>query len=99
MLDTEEPKKSRATEKGKKPGIDSLTKPPLIPPGEDEAAYKHHNKSLMIEAKKSRPNGPVVSRLMERSFPFRRSEILNNATDISTLLSKYPFLRDLEQVS
>ena len=73
-------------------------KPPLIPNGEDETSFIHHNKVLLMESKKGRPNMAVVVPLMERTFAFWRADILANSYNITTLLMKYPFLQHVDQV-
>ena len=85
--------------KEKTPRIDSIMKPPTVPPGEDEASFKRHNKILILESKKSRPNIAVVTPLMERTFAFRRADILANPLDVTTMFTKYPFLQNVDQVS
>lgn len=89
----------RSETKSKQPGSDWLLKSHIIPPGEDETSFKGHNKLLMMESRTSNPNMAVVSSLMARSFALRRSDILKKSCDITTIFSKYPFLRNIEQVS
>lgn len=93
-----ESSKKIVPQKRKSPGLDSILKPPEIPPGEDETLFKCHNKVLQMEYKKSKPNMAVVTSLMERTYAFRRADILANPSVITEILSKYPFLLNVEQV-
>lgn len=93
-----ESSKKIVPQKRKSPGLDSILKPPEIPPGEDETSFKRHNKVLQMEYKKSKPNMAVVTSLMERTYAFRRADILANPSVITEILSKYPFLQNVEQV-
>ena len=74
-------------------------KPPTIPPGEDVTSFQHHNKVLHIESKKVNPSMLVIGDLMECTFAMRRRDTLESSYDINTILSKYPFLQNSEQVS
>ncbi len=74
-------------------------KPPVVPPGEDETSFKRHNKILIMESKKTHPNLGIVNPLMERTFAFRRADILSNGGDVVTIFCKYPFLQSADQVS
>ena len=80
-------------------GMDSIMASPAIPEGEDQTSFKRHCKILIAEFKKSHPNYGVVSPLMQRSFAFRRADILSNPVDVQTLFSKYPILQHGDQVS
>ena len=93
----DQPKKSLFKEIRKTPGRDVM-KPPLIPHGEDETSSKRHNKVLLMESKKGHPNMAVVVPLMERTFSFRRADILANSSDVTSILMKYPFLQHVDQV-
>ncbi len=95
---SEDRKRTSAGHVKKAPALDLVMKPPEIPPGEDETSFKRHNKLLSIEYKKSKPNMAVVTSLMERTYAYRRIDILENSTDINEILSKYPFLQNLDQV-
>lgn len=88
-----------ARDKRKIPGVDSILKSPSIPVGEDETSFQRHNKILILESKKAHPTMLVVSELMERTFAFRRKDILDASYDIETIVSKYPFLQNTEQVN
>lgn len=73
-------------------------KPPVAPVGEDETSFKRHNKILVLESKKSNPNMAIVTQLMQRTFSFRRIDILNSPRDIKSIFSSYPFLQNIDQV-
>ena len=92
-------KQVKVVKKPKLPGVDSVMNLPTIPPGEDVTSFQRHNKVLLIESKKAHPNMLVVGDLMERTFAMRRRDILESSYDINTILSKYPFLQNGEQVS
>ena len=57
-----------------------------------------HNKILINEMSKAHPNSCVVKELMEKSFSMRRQDIMDNPCDITTLLVKYPYLSEQDQV-
>ena len=75
--------------KPKSPGVDSIMKPPKVPPGEDETSFNRHNKVLILESKKAHPNMTVVRELMQTTFALRRRDILNTSYNTQTLFSKY----------
>ena len=65
--------------------MDSVTKPPTIPPGEDVTSFQHLNKVLLIGSKKVHPNMLVIGDLMEHTFAMRRRDILESSHDINTI--------------
>ena len=71
---------------------------PEIQPGEDDISFQRHNRVLQAEWSKVKRNVMMVEELMERTFPMRRREILENSCDVQTLFKKFPFLQDPEQV-
>ena len=75
-----------------------LTVLPDLPPGEDEVSFERHNRVLQVEWKKSSRNALVVEELMTRTFALRRKRIIENPSDVQTLLSTFPFLQQLEPV-
>ena len=80
--------------------ISNLQKPePRIPPGEDEHSFKRNQKMLLSEEKKLNPNIQTIAVLMERTFAFRRREIMNSLLPIKEVLQRYPSLRKFEQVT
>ena len=52
------------------------------PPGEDKVSFQRHNKVLIQENKKPKPNMVVVAQLMNITYSFRREDILSNSYDI-----------------
>ena len=60
--------------------------------GEDETSFQRHNKILIAEKSKSHSNSVLVAKLLDKTFYFRRSDILNNLRDVTAILQKYPFL-------
>ena len=71
---------------------------PLIPEGEDEHSNARNLKMLQSEEKKINPNRQTIRVLMERTFAFRRLDILRQPCSIQEVLKKYPSLRRIEQV-
>ena len=64
----------------------------LINSGEDETSFLRHNRILLSEKSKSHPNMALVDDLMEKTFYFRRKDIIDNPCGIALLLQKYPYL-------
>ena len=72
--------------------------PAKIQLGRDDISFQRHNRVLQAEWSKVKWNVMVVGELMERTFPMRRREILDNSCNVQTLFKKFPFLQDPEQV-
>ena len=86
----------------KKPKLQHFPKypvAPVIPPGEDEASCARHIKLLQLEHQKPSPNKHIVATLMNRTFPFRRREIIEQPKPITQILKNYPPLKKAEQVA
>lgn len=95
---TTSPKASTA-EKTKSPGISGLLNKPSIPPGEDRVSFERHRKALRIEySKKDHGNKQVVADLMDRTFAFRRADILEHNYDLQDVFNNYPFLQKNNEV-
>lgn len=62
-------------------------------------SFLRHNKILLTEKSKKEPNPALVNDLMDKTFFFRRKDILENPSEIDVLLQKYPFLGTEDQVS
>ena len=92
------PSPNPRTAAGKSPGMASAMEQPVVPPGEDTVSFGRHCKVLQAVYKKASRNGQVVVDLMDRTFAFRRQDILSLTYDLSELFDKYPFLQDCEQV-
>ena len=76
-----------------------VTSPAPIPGvGEDEASHKRHVTLLKAECKKSNPNRYSCRELMQRTFSFRRKELLENPISVDNLLSTYPALKYPDEV-
>ena len=71
---------------------------PEIQPSKDDISFQQHNHVLQAEWSKVKQNVMVEEELMERTFPMRRQEILDNSCNVQTLFKKFPFLQDPEQV-
>ena len=87
------------TQPARKPSIAALMEAPPIPTGEDRVSFERHNKVLLSESKKARPNMQIVCSLMQRTYAFRRGEIISTAAHVIQHLNRYPFLRNADQVS
>ncbi len=81
------------------PGISKPLSVLEIPAGEDSVSFERHNRVLRTEWTKSNRNAMLVEQLMDRTFAMRRRDILDTSTDVQTILAKYPFLQDPEQVT
>lgn len=82
----------------RKPPIEALMESPPVPPGEDDTSCKRHNQVLLAESKKAKPNMQVVNSLMERTYAFRRRDVMSSEADVTQLLAKYPFMQNADQV-
>lgn len=69
-----------------------------IPPGEDEASNSRNQKMLSLEEKKVHPNKSTISVLMDRTFAFRRQDIMKSVRPVKEILTTFPSLKRLEQV-
>ena len=71
---------------------------PAVPAGEDEAAFKQHNKRLIAESERNNPRMLIVNECMKKSFKMRCRDLLSKLYNINSVFEKYPFLREPEQV-
>ena len=53
---------------------------------------------LKVEYKKTRRNSETVCDLMDRTFAFRRKDILHGSHDLDSIFNHYPFLQESENV-
>ena len=67
--------------------------------GEDKISYERHIKQLQIEFAKTRRNPQVVAELMKKTYSLRRAEILEQTSDLTKVLEKFPFLQEIDHVS
>ena len=72
---------------------------PIIPPSEDEASCARHIKFLQLEYQKVSPDKHIINSLMDRTYPFRRQEILQCPKPIQQILKVYPPITKIDQVS
>ena len=72
---------------------------PTIPPSEDEASCVRHTKFLQLEYQKVSPDKHTINTLMDRTYPFRRQEILECPKPIQQILKVYPPLKKIDQVA
>ncbi len=54
---------------------------------------------LKVQYKKFQKNYAIIKELMERSFSFRRIEVLDNSLSLQEMLEKFPFLQEIDMVS
>ena len=71
---------------------------PPIPPGEDSSSNIRNQKLLNLEDKKMNVNKSKIKVLMDRTYAFRRADIMKNCRPIKEVLKVYPSLRRVEQV-
>ena len=88
-------KKSDAPYKVKKPQMPA-TSPAGV--GEDEASHKRHATLLKAECKKQNPNKYSCRELIQRTFSFRRRELLEKPVSVDHLLFSYPALKYPDEV-
>ena len=91
------PKTAKKPKSAKQPAA-LLVQLPDIRPGEDEHSFCRFNRMLQAEAKKVKPNRDVVSKLMERTYPQRRIDILSTPMPLTQILLKYPCLGKEDEV-
>jgi len=72
---------------------------PTIPPSEDEASCVRHKKLLQLEYQKISPDKHTITTLMDRTYPFRRQDILECPKPIQEILKVYPPLKKIDQVT
>ena len=65
---------------------------------DDDAAHKKRIKILKNENKKLIPDRQVVSELMEKTYTYRRRQILEEPVMVANLLDTFPFLSEIDQV-
>ena len=66
--------------------------------GEDMESCERHIKFMQKEEKKKTANRAIISNLMERTFPYRRKEIVEKPTALANIIKRYPSLRRHKQV-
>ena len=71
---------------------------PTILSSEDEASCARHAKFLQLEYQKVSPDKHAINSLMDRTYPFRRQEILECPKPIQQILKVYPPLKKIDQV-
>ncbi len=54
---------------------------------------------MKVQYKKFQKNYAIIKELMERSFSFRRIEVLDNSLSLQEMLKKFPFLQEIDMVS
>lgn len=69
-----------------------------IPAGEDDTSNSRNQKLLLSEERKLHPNKHTVSVLMDRTFAFRRIDIMKKPCHLNETLKLYPSLKRLDQV-
>ena len=71
---------------------------PMIPEGEDRQSHDRHLRILKAECGKLHQNSSSIQQLMERTFAFRRSDVLTNSVFTAELLKRYPPLKTFKGV-
>ena len=71
---------------------------PMIPEGEDRQSHDRHLRILKVECGKVHQNSYNIQQLMERTFAFRRSDVVSNSVLTADLLKRYPPLRTFKGV-
>ena len=72
---------------------------PNLPDGVDEKSLENSRKILSEEMQKKRPNGTLISKLMDQTFPLRRQEIVKRKPPVVDLVGRWPALFTESQVS
>ena len=71
----------------------------VLPVGEDSTSFARHNRLLLAESVKAKPNRAAVAELMKLSYEMRRNEVVSHPHSLRHLLKEYPFLQDSDEVS
>ena len=92
-------RKSDVPYKVKKPQMPATSPAPIPGIGEDEASHMRHVTLLKAECKKNNLNKHACRELMQRTFAFRRQELLEKPISVNQLMSIYPALKYPIEVS
>ena len=65
---------------------------------DDAAANERRIKKLHSEKKRMTPDWEIVSGLLEKTYAYRRKQILEAPVMVDDLLKTFPFLSDFDQV-
>ena len=95
-MEDPKPKKKRAEPKQ---FPHNPTEVPEMPVGEDVESCERNIKFLQKEEKKKVVNHSIIENLMQRTFAFRRREIIDAPTTIINVLKRYPSLKRPQQVN
>nr|XP_057910115.1 uncharacterized protein LOC131105724 [Doryrhamphus excisus] len=71
---------------------------PNLPEGHDETSLENDRQTLVEEMKKRRPNGILISKVMDQTFPLRRQEIVKNEPEVKNMVERWPALFTERQV-
>ena len=90
---------STSTPKHKEPQVFPASPTvPMIPEGEDRQSHDRHLRILKAECGKLHQNSSNIQQLMERTFAFRRSDVLSNSVQTADLLKRYSPLKTFKGV-
>ena len=70
----------------------------VLPVGEDSTLFARHNRLLLAETVKAKPNRASVAELMKLSYEIRKNEVVSNPHSLGVLLNECPFLQDSDEV-
>lgn len=59
---------------------------PNLPEGLNEESLEDNRKVLVEEVKKKQPNGSLIAKSMEQTFPLRRQEIVRNEPAVQDMV-------------
>lgn len=63
-----------------------------LPEGHDETSLENARNVLVEEMKRKRPNGTLISQMMDHSSPLRRRETVKNEPPVQNMVERWPAL-------
>ena len=80
-------------------GKENIPSTPDSSDEEDDVSFQRHVKILQQERRKTKPNLQVIRELMAVTYCRRHKEIKDHPEPVQTILLKYPFLHEYDEVS
>ena len=77
--------------------VDLVMNLPAVPAGEDEAAFKQHNKQLIAESERNNPRMLTVNECMKKSFEMRRGICCQSCMTSTVFLRNIHFSMSLNR--
>ena len=75
------------------------TYPEIPRSADDEESNERNLSKLKEESAKTRPSHEIVKTLMIRTYPVRRTSIMDSSSTVSSILTEMPMLKKCQYVS